>query len=211
MTWSLSFSSLLLCNSEVCKLCQLQSRNTQSCKFTQSHVPDWFTYEGVKHKNFWQKEYFSRQNFVLFRYQAFKLAHFNLGWCRNWRFTVRFCSTIASEKTNVPEIDHTLLSAASESPTLFLSQNQRQRKPGPFQNMNIRSCNYCTHKVLQLIGLCKTQWKLAGYQHRKLDNFCIQNLPVHNLLSPRLISGEWSHSPGWKMDFGVWIWHMLIN
>ena len=107
-----------------------------------------------------QSRLFSRQDFVLSTYQALNFTNFIFRWCRNWNSPVGLCSTTASLKRRVPDIYLTLLDAACISPTLILNQNakarERERKLGPFQNLNVRSCKGCTHRVVLLMGLCTT-------------------------------------------------------
>ena len=66
--------------------------------FTKHNVPGWFTWDWDKQKTICQSRLSGRQNFVLSTYQALIFADFIFVWCRNWNFTVRLSSTIASWK-----------------------------------------------------------------------------------------------------------------
>ena len=64
--------------------------------WTKSHLANWLPRKGNKRKAVCESRLFSRQKFVLSSYQALKFADFNIGWYRNWSFTVRLCSTTLS-------------------------------------------------------------------------------------------------------------------
>ena len=51
-----------------------------------------------KQKAVCQSRLFSRQSVVLSPYEALNFSDFDIGWCENWKFTVRFCSTNSSKK-----------------------------------------------------------------------------------------------------------------
>ena len=57
---------------------------------------------------------------------------------------------------DVTDIYLTLLDAAGIFGSESKCQIQRQRKLGLFQNLNVRSCKGCTHRVVLLMGLCAT-------------------------------------------------------
>ena len=66
-----------------------------------------------------------------------------------------FAQYLSCINEDVPDIYFTLLDAAGTSPTLALNQNAtaKERKLGPFQNMNVRSCKDCTRKEVLLMDL----------------------------------------------------------
>ena len=71
-------------------------------------------------------------------------------------FLSDFAQQLRRKNADVPDIYFTLLDAADKSPTLILNQNAKakERKLGPFQNLNVRSCKGCTHRVVLLTDLC---------------------------------------------------------
>ena len=73
-------------------------------------------------------------------------------------FLSQVAQQLRRKNADVPDIYFTLLDAAGISPTLILSQNAKakERKQGPFQNLNVRSCKGCTHSALLLMVLCAT-------------------------------------------------------
>ena len=75
-----------------------KAESSKVSTFIKSHVPSWFTQEGVgdKQKFFFQSRLFSRQNIVLSTYQALNFTNFSFWRCGNWNFPVEFCSTSAS-------------------------------------------------------------------------------------------------------------------
>ena len=68
-----------------------------------------------------------------------------------------YAQQLRCKNAEVPDIYFTLLDAAGISPTPFLNQNAKakERKLGPFQNMKVRSCKGCTHKVVLLMDLAQ--------------------------------------------------------
>ena len=73
-------------------------------------------------------------------------------------FLSDFAQQLRRKNADVPDIYFNLLDAADISPTLILYQNAKakERKLGPFQNLNVRSCKGCTHRVVLLMDLCAT-------------------------------------------------------
>ena len=73
-------------------------------------------------------------------------------------FQLEFPKQLRRKNADVPDIYFTLLDAAGVSLTLILNQKAKpkERKQGPFQNLNVRSCKGCTHRVVLLLGLCAT-------------------------------------------------------
>ena len=73
-------------------------------------------------------------------------------------FLSDFAQQLCRKNADVPDIDFTLLDVAGISPTLILNQKAKakERKLGPFQNLNVRSCKSCTHRVVLFMGLCAT-------------------------------------------------------
>ena len=75
-------------------------------------------------------------------------------------FLLDFAQQLRRTNADVPDINFTLLDDAGISPTLIPNQNakdkERERKVGPFQNLNVKSCKGCTHSVELLMGLCST-------------------------------------------------------
>ena len=69
-----------------------------------------------------------------------------------------FAQQLRRKNADVQDIYFTLLDAAGISPTLILNQNgkAKERKLGPFQNLNVRSCKDRTQRVVLLMGLCAT-------------------------------------------------------
>ena len=70
-----------------------------------------------------------------------------------------FAQQLRRKNADVPDIYITLLDAAGISPTLILNQNakaKKKRKLGPFQNLNVRNCKGCAHRVVLPMGLCAT-------------------------------------------------------
>ena len=63
---------------------------------TKSHVPNWFTQKRNKQKAVCQSRLSGPRYFVLSSYQALNFSDFIIGWCGNWSFTVRLCSTTSS-------------------------------------------------------------------------------------------------------------------
>ena len=157
---------------------------------------------------------FSRKKIVLSSYQALKFTNFSFGWCRNWSFLVQLCSSFASQKRRRSGL---LLHFTwrrwyiSDSDSEWKCHSWKEREQGRFQNLNVRSCKGCRHRLVLLMGLCATEWKLAICQYQTWHNFCVQNLPLQNLLLPHVNSNEWRHLLDLKMNFGVWIWHTLLN
>ena len=71
-------------------------------------------------------------------------------------FLSDFAQQLRRKKPDVPDIYFTLLDAAVVSPTLILNQNAKtkeRRSWVPFQNLNVRSCKSCSHRVVLLMGL----------------------------------------------------------
>ena len=62
-------------------------------------------------------------------------------------FLSDFAQQLRRKNADIPDIYFTLLDAAGISPTLILNQNTKakERKLGPFQKLNVRSCKSCTH------------------------------------------------------------------
>ena len=81
----------------------------------------------------------------------------------------KFTVHLRRKNADIPGIYFTLLDAAGISPCLVFNQNAKakERKLGPFQSMNVRSCKDCISKVLLLTVLFATWQKLAGYQYRR--------------------------------------------
>ena len=75
-----------------------KARASKVSSWTKCHVPNWFAQRGYKQKSVCQSRLSSRQNFVLSLYQAVKFADFNIRWCGNWSFTVKFWSTTSLQK-----------------------------------------------------------------------------------------------------------------
>ena len=73
-------------------------------------------------------------------------------------FLSDFAQQLRRKNADVPDIYFTLLDAAGISPAVILNQNAKakERKLGPLQNLNARSCKGCTHRVVLLMGLCAT-------------------------------------------------------
>ena len=74
-------------------------------------------------------------------------------------FLSDFAQQLRRKNADVPDIYFTLPDAAGISPTLILNQNAQAKERGswvPFQNLNVRGCKGCTHKVVLLMGLCAT-------------------------------------------------------
>ena len=80
-----------------------------------------------------------------------------------------------------------------------LSKSERQKLHG------------CTHRVVLLMGLGASWWKLAICQYQRWDNFCIQDLPIKSLPLPRVNSKEWRRLLDSKMKLGERTWHTLTN
>ena len=76
-------------------------------------------------------------------------------------FLSNFAQQVRRKNADVPDIYFILLDAAGISPTSILNQNakakeKRERKLGPFRNLNLRSCKGFIHRVKLLMGLCAT-------------------------------------------------------
>ena len=71
-----------------------------------------------------------------------------------------FAQQLYRKNAEVPDIYFTFLDAAGISSTLILNQNakakERERKLGPFQNLNVRSFKGSMHRVVLPMGLCAT-------------------------------------------------------
>ena len=72
-------------------------------------------------------------------------------------FLSDFVQQLRGKNADVPNIYFTLLDAGI-TPTLILNQNAqaKERKLDPFQNLKVRSCKGCTHRLALLMGLCAT-------------------------------------------------------
>ena len=122
---------------------------TKVSGWTKSHVPNWFASVGNKQKTVSQSRLFGRQNFVMPTYQVFIFANFKCGWCTDWSFALRLCSTslLLKRRRSWQLLDFTwrcgdIFKSGSESKY----HSQGEKKQGPFQNKNVRSCNNCTRK-----------------------------------------------------------------
>ena len=74
-------------------------------------------------------------------------------------FLSDFAQQLRRKNADLPDIDFTLLDAAAMSPILILNPNAKAKERGswvPFQNLNVRSCIGCTHRVVLPMGLCAT-------------------------------------------------------
>ena len=69
-------------------------------------------------------------------------------------FPSDFAQQLSRKNEDIPDIYFTLLDAAGIS--LSLINLKRERKLGPFQNLNVRTCKCCTHRVVLLLGPCAT-------------------------------------------------------
>ena len=67
-----------------------------------------------------------------------------------------FPQLLRRNKADVPDNYLSLQDAVGISPTLILNQNAKTRERGTFQNVNVRSCNGCTHKIVLDICQCAT-------------------------------------------------------
>ena len=74
-------------------------------------------------------------------YQALKFTDFNFGWCGNWSFTVRLCSTTSSwKRRRSRHLLYFTWHCRSISNSESKCQSQTERKQSLFQKKNIRSC-----------------------------------------------------------------------
>ena len=74
-------------------------------------------------------------------------------------FLSEFAQQLRRKNADVPDNYFTLLDAAGISPTLILNQNAKAKervRQDSFQNLNVRSCGDCTHRVVLLMALCAT-------------------------------------------------------
>ena len=162
LTWSSFFLSLLLCTTKVWRLNQLPGRNfhkVSSC--TTSYLPNWFSLEGYKQKVICKVDSLVNKLSVLSAYQSLKLAHFTLGWCRNFPSTVTFCSINASQRSRSSR--HLLYFNwrcwyISYSGSESKCRNQGDRNLDLFQKKKIRSWMVCTDKVV-LLWVCAKHTK----------------------------------------------------
>ena len=60
------------------------------------------------------------------------------------------------KNVHVPDNHFTLLDTTGISPIRILHEivQVEEKMLGLFQNMNLRSCGDCTHRVVMLMGLC---------------------------------------------------------
>ena len=115
--------------------------------FTKVHVPNRLIWEREKQPNVCQVRLFSRHIFVSSLNEALKITHFNFGWCTNWNFTVRICSTTALWKRRHSRLLIFFIRRRwrfSDSGSESKCPSQKERKLGPDQNMDNRSSKKST-------------------------------------------------------------------
>ena len=113
--------------------------------------------KGMNKKLFIKADSLVDKNFVLSSCQAFKFAAFIAAWCKKWSFTINLCWETASWKRRRSRRSLYLTWRCWRiSNSYFESecQSQRETKLAPFQNMNFRSCEDCTQRVVLRMALC---------------------------------------------------------
>ena len=96
---------------------------------------------------------------ILPSYYALKFAINNFGRCRKGSFTVTLFSTAASYKRKHSRQLFISLDAAGLSPSLLLNRkcrSQIEKKLGPVQSKNLKSCKGCALRTVLLMSQCST-------------------------------------------------------
>ena len=129
-------------------------------KWTKSDVPNWFASKGnngkvICHILLIFEKFLSCTRFELSKSQFLSLDRVETG---------VLLSDFAHQLLGVKKLRRSrhflnftwrcwnLFNSISESKC----NNQKERKLGPFQNLNVKNCQVCTHRVVLLLGLCLT-------------------------------------------------------
>ena len=173
MTWSSLSSFLLLCTTKVWVLSQLQSRNFKIINLHKIPCTKLFHL-----RRRLAKKLLAKADCLLDKTLSFPSIQLSnsqtliLDVVETGVFMLALAQPQWRKNADVPKIYFTWRRwCISDSDSESECQNQRERKLGPSQKLNIRNCKGCTHKVVLLMGLCATWWKLAICQYQTWDNF----------------------------------------
>ena len=122
-----------------------------------------------------------------------------------------FTQHLRWKNADLPDNYFTLFDAAAISSSQPESQSWRERKLGPFERMEVRSCKDCIRKVLLLTVLYATWQNVADYQYQRWNKFYVQRLLIQNLLWQHDNSREWELLLNSKTKLGVKILLTLTN